>query len=195
MAIRTFALLCLLGLLASAGVVPYAAAAESYDFYARDWPRGLHENVHRYHLPQGREKLDRGSYRYAMNDANFILSRFPNDPEGLKLVMRIALDWPNNEGVAMPYFQKALDLYPQHGETWLIYGVYLHRMGEPAEAVEAYRSAIERNDSLADAHYNLGLALLKLGELDAANAAAQRAYELGHPMQGLRRKLEDAGAR
>lgn len=195
MHLRSLLVLPVLGLVAVLGLASGASAAEPYDFYARNWPSGLHENVHRYHLRQGHEKAERGAYQYAMNEANFILARFPNDPEGLKLAMKIALDWPNNERGAMPYFRKALDRYPQHAETWLIYGVYLHRLGTPAEAVEAYRSAIERDANLADAHYNLGLALLELDEVDAASDAAQRAYDLGHPLPGLRKKLGSAGAR
>lgn len=195
MHLRSLLVLPVLGLVAVLGLASVASALESYDFYARNWPRGLHENVHKYHLRQGHDKAERGAYQYAMNDANFILSRFPNDPEGLQLVMKIALDWLNNDQVAMPYFRKALDRYPQHAETWLIYGVYHHRLGNLQEAVEAYRSAIERDRRLADAHYNLGLALLELGQLEDARTAAQRAYELGHPLPGLRNKLDSARTR
>ena len=165
-------------------------AVDSYNFYAQNWPSGLHENVHKYHLGQGKDKLENGSYEYAMGDANFILARFPNDPKGLQLAMNVALDWPEKKLAAMPYFEKALRKYPQHGETWLIYGVYLHRLERMEKAVKAYKTAIEKSPSLAEAHYNLGLALVELGMLEKANQAAQKAYQLGYPLPGLREKLQ-----
>ncbi len=42
-------------------------------------------------------------------------------------------------------------------------------------------------------HYFLGLVYLKLKDLDNASAHAKRAYELGYPLQGLRRQLNAAG--
>lgn len=42
-------------------------------------------------------------------------------------------------------------------------------------------------------HYFLGLVYLKLKDLDNASAHAKQAYELGYPLQGLRRQLEAAG--
>lgn len=168
--------------------------ASAYDFYARNWPEGLHKRVHQYHLEEGHKHVDSGSYQSALNDAEFILSRFPNDPEGLQLIMRIALDGDPDDTAAMPYFETALNRYPQHGETWLLYGIYLHRLGRLKEAVEAYNSAIDREARLAESYYNLGLALLDLGRLKRANEAAQRAYGLGHPLPGLRKRLRAKNA-
>lgn len=42
-------------------------------------------------------------------------------------------------------------------------------------------------------HYFLGLIYLKLKNLDEASIHAKRAYELGYPLQGLRRQLDAAG--
>jgi tetratricopeptide (TPR) repeat protein len=129
-----------------------------------------------------------------MRDAAFILRRFPNDPNALQLAMKVALTWPNHEQAAEPHFKKALERFPQYGETWLLYGVYLHRMGDLDEAVDNYRMALERKGPKAEAYYNLGLALFDLGELRKANRAAQEAYDRGFPLPGLRDKLQAEGA-
>lgn len=45
----------------------------------------------------------------------------------------------------------------------------------------------------ADIEYNLGLIEFEIGDMDAANASAQRAYALGYPLPGLKNKLQQIG--
>lgn len=176
------------------GAMPVLGAAKGHDYYGHDAPGGLLTNVEKYHLEPGRDKLQHGRYAYAMADARFMLAYFPNNPDALKLAMEIALQWPGNEMAAKPFFEKAINSYPQHGQTYLIYGVYLHRLGKTEEAVAEYKKAIKRDPRSAEAHYNLGLALVALGHLKEANDAAHKAYALGHPLPGLKNKLKSKNA-
>ena len=173
---------------------PFAAARYGYDYYHNDAPRKLLRNVEKYHLKPGEQKMNRGDYVYAMGDAKFMLRYFPNDPKALRLAMEISLRWPGHETDAEPWFEKAIHAFPQYGETYLIYGVYLHRRGKMERAVTEYKKAIDRDPNLADAHYNLGLALLELGRLREANEEAHRAYALKYPLPGLRNELQSRGA-
>ncbi|MCO6439775.1 MAG: tetratricopeptide repeat protein [Nitrococcus mobilis] len=174
--------------------MPSLAAVKGHDYYGNDFPPGLLVNVEKYHLEPGRDKLSHGRYSYAMADARFMLAYFPNNPNALKLAMEIALQWPEHNTEAEPFFEKAIDSYPQHGETYLIYGVYLHRLGKVEDAVAEYKKAIERDPRSAEAHYNLGLALVALDRFDEANVAAHKAYALGHPLPGLKNELKSHGA-
>ena len=63
---------------------------------------------------------------------------------------------------------------PMRTATW---AMSLKDQGRFEEAVDAYR-AIERKPTLADAHNNLGNALLEQGRLDEAIAAYDRAIQL-----------------
>ncbi|WP_440997110.1 tetratricopeptide repeat protein [Arhodomonas sp. SL1] len=143
--------LLLVALLASARV----AADGPHDYYAGDAPPGLLENARGYHLTPAERKLERGAYRYAMQDARFILGRFPNDPIALALAARIALAWPGHARDAVTYFERAVALFPQYAETWLLCGLYHERLGELDTARTAYRHALERDPGLARARERL----------------------------------------
>lgn len=176
------------------GAMPSLAAVKSYDYYGHEFLPNLLVNVEKYHLEPGRNKFQRGQYKYAMHDARFMLAYFPNNPNALKLAMEIALQWPEHNMEAKPFFEKAIGSYPQHSETYLIYGVYLHRLGKIEDAVAEYKKAIERDPRSAEAHYNLGLALVALDRFDEANVAAHKAYALGHPLPGLKNELKSHDA-
>jgi tetratricopeptide (TPR) repeat protein len=125
--------------------------------------------VEQYHLGPAKAHLAGGRANYAMEDIKFILRHFPNHPDALMLLDSAA------KGLGQPtmpdkYFKAAIDAYPR------------------------YQHALSLSPYLPDAHYNLGLALVKAKRLDEANAHAVAAYRLGHPMPGLRNQLVRAGA-
>lgn len=149
--------------------------------------------VEKYHLGPAKQKLSDGRTTYAMQDIEFMLRHFPNNPNALMLLETAArrLGQPD-----MParYFKQAIAAYPDEPMTYLAYGMYLHKRGQTADAIAQYQRALSLNPNLPDGHYNLGLALVKAKRYAEANAHAVSAYRLGHPMPGLRNQLQRAGA-
>ncbi len=66
-----------------------------------------------------------------------------------------------------------------------------YRAGLPAEAVAPLQHALARNDSLAEAHYLLGLVYRDLQRLDDATASLERAVKLAPGLVPAREELAD----
>ena len=81
----------------------------------------------------------------------------------------------------------------QDPTVYYVYGMYLHRSGDLESAAENYKTSLAMYEANAEVHYNLGLLYLDSGDLDQAAEHARRAYELGYPLPGLRRKLSENG--
>jgi tetratricopeptide (TPR) repeat protein len=98
---------------------------------------------------------------------------------------------------AVPNHHPALDAVARYfaggGNVHLIYGVYLHRRKQFAEAEQEYLRALELLGESADAHYDLGLLYADQAEWDRAKTHAIAAYRLAHPLQGLKRRLLKKG--
>ena len=89
-----------------------------------------------------------------------------------------------------------LDRHPDSGFAWKVLGAALQMQGK--DSVAELRKATELLPDDADAHYNLGNALLMLGRLDEAEASYRRAlqtspdhvdayYNLGNTLRNLGR--------
>ncbi|MFZ5491213.1 MAG: tetratricopeptide repeat protein [Pseudomonadota bacterium] len=149
--------------------------------------------VEQYHLGPAKAHLAGGRANYAMEDIKFILRHFPNHPDALMLLDSAA------KGLGQPtmpdkYFKAAIDAYPNEPMTYVVLGMLQQKRGNIGDAIARYQHALSLSPYLPDAHYNLGLALVKAKRLDEANAHAVAAYRLGHPMPGLRNQLVRAGA-
>ncbi|GIX21522.1 MAG: hypothetical protein KatS3mg121_0305 [Gammaproteobacteria bacterium] len=166
------------------------------------------EVVHKYHFDEGVRSLQRGMNSSVWADLNYVLRAFPNHHEALEAMARLLRlrDKPMSRALydaryrGMPpevesraYFEHAMRFAPHDGVVRLLYGIDLHLAGEPEAAAARYLEARELGVDSADLWYNLGLARLALGDGEGALAAARRAYALGHPLPGLRRKLARAG--
>lgn len=149
--------------------------------------------VEKYHLGPARAKLRDGRAGHAMNDIKFILRHFPNNPNALMLLDDASkrLGQPN---LPDQYFKQAIAAYPEEPMTYVVHGMFLQKRGQIADAIGQYEHALSLNPNLPDAHYNLGLALVRAKRYADANAHAVAAYRLGHPMPGLRNQLVRAGA-
>jgi tetratricopeptide (TPR) repeat protein len=60
------------------------------------------------------------------------------------------------------------------------------------KAATEYQKTIELKPDLAEAHYNLGLLYVDLGDYAKARKEADIAYAAGYPLQGLKNKLARA---
>jgi tetratricopeptide (TPR) repeat protein len=195
--------LCFVALLVAALVNGLALSriAASQDTVARDYylagsdraaTQAL-KQVELNHYGLAVKYLQNKQYRYAQNDLEFILKYFPNHPQALARMGEVALATKRPD-LAEQHFRNAIGRYPQHDETHVLYGAFLHRLGRIDAAIAQYQKALEINPDSAYGNYNLGLAYVDRKNYSQANIHAQKAYELGVSFPGLRRKLQAAGA-
>ena len=115
----------------------------------------------------------------AIEELKYTLDRFPNHPLGLQL-MGLVSKITKNPGMAIAYYQKALNLYPQYAVTHAQYGQYLLSIGYIDGAIESLKRSIEINPKLVGSYVVLAQAHAKKGNTELANEAAVRAKELGY---------------
>jgi Flp pilus assembly protein TadD len=130
-----------------------------------------------------------------MADLDYVLRAFPNHPEALMLVARYQAEG-GSRGVfrsADCYFQRARLFTPDDPVMHMLYAIYLTQKKQDERALESYEEALKLSPDYAEAHYNIGLLLVKLGRLDAAKVHAEKAYAAGYPLDGLRRQLVRRG--
>ncbi|MDP8980366.1 MAG: tetratricopeptide repeat protein [Acidobacteriota bacterium] len=81
-------------------------------------------------------------------------------------------------GDALPYYQKAIELWPEmYGANYLLGRCY-YQLGSYLEAERYLSRATERAPLEAAPHLYFGLSELRLGRLDAAESAVRHAIEL-----------------
>ena len=76
----------------------------------------------------------------------------------------------------------------------MIISAYLMRQGNTKDAEPLLTKALQLDPESINAHYNLGLLYAQTKRLELANRHAQKAYSMGHPSPGLRKRLEAEGA-
>lgn len=93
-------------------------------------------------------------------------------------------------------YQTALKRWPKSLGGWIGLGNSQYAAGDLSRAAQAFRRATELHPQAAPAFNNLAQTLLELGRLNEAEAAAQRAIELGGPhLETYRQTLEAILAR
>lgn len=132
-------------------------------------------------------------------DLDYTLRAFPNHHRALYSMARYYLSQKDMRRPPLPrsaacYFERATRFAPRDGTVRLVHGIYLYKAGRIEDSLEKFRAAAELSPGSAEVHYNLGLVYVQLDDLAQAKVHADRAYELGHPMAGLRNKLKRRGA-
>jgi len=115
----------------------------------------------------------------AIADLKFTLDRFPNHPRALLLfetVARVA----QVPQLPLPYYERAMELFPQYALTHAQYGRYLAEIGKVQEGLAQLNMAVEIAPDFAATYVWLAEVHSKSGELDLARQAAMRARELGY---------------
>ena len=153
------------------------------------------------HFDAGVESLrGHAKNRHALaGDLDYTLRAFPNHHRALYAMARYYLSSKEYNRPPLPrsaecYFDRAARFAPHDGIVRLIQGIYFYKSGDIDAATEEFRTALALSPDSAEVHYNIGLAYVELDRLAEAKEHADRAYELGHPMAGLRNKLKRRGA-
>jgi len=171
-----------------------------FDYTNAQHFREMLPRVERVHFDAGVESL-RGHAQHPNQlggDLDYTLRAFPNHHRALYSMARYYLTKRSFKRAplrytAQCYFERAMAFKPGDGVVRMVYGVYLYKAGSLKEATRRFREALELSPNDAEVHYNLGLVLVETKKWDDAKIHAQKAYELGHPMPGLRNKLQRAG--
>jgi tetratricopeptide (TPR) repeat protein len=103
-----------------------------------------------------------------------VLQAFPQDREAMARLGRLCWEDGNLDGAASLLERAVAGDCP--ASTWFNLGVVRQDLGDHAGAATAYRQAVAKNPTYAEAAVNLGIALQESGELDSAMAAYQTAY-------------------
>ena len=178
-----------------------------FDYTSVDAPRLLRE-VEPYHMTPRVVNLQSGETSSVGGDLTFTIRAFPNHHRALDLIAQLFRMKDNKmsplqyddryrnmpeSATADVYFERAMDFAPHDAIVRIIYGRHLHLIGDIDNALKYYLQGKEMNAISADLEYNLGLIYANQREYDKAINHARRAYELGHPLPGLRKKLARAG--
>jgi tetratricopeptide (TPR) repeat protein len=160
-----------------------------------------HTIVERYHFSREVESLTRGlTAESPVGDLAYVLRQIPNHYRALAAMSTFQLkngyrpDYePNGIYTADCYFRRALTFTSDDPVLHFVYGIHLHRAGDLEMALAEYEIAEKLGPPNAELHYNMGLLYVDLKRYDAAREHAQKAYELGYPLGGLKARLHRLG--
>lgn len=149
------------------------------------------------HFTPDVEALIRGVTGDIENDIDYTLRTFPNHHRALysvaKLQLRSGYRRIGHYLTADCYFDRAMRFKPDDGIVRMIYGIYLHKKGRYEDALQRYKEALDLAPEEVELHYNIGLVYADLKRFKDAVPHAQKAYEAGYPLPGLRQRLKNAG--
>jgi tetratricopeptide (TPR) repeat protein len=150
------------------------------------------------HFTQDVEGLRRGASSSIGGDLDYTLRASPNHHRALIAIVNLGrklnTDSPAGAKYTIPcYFDRAIRFASNDAVVRLIYGTYLARVGKQADALRQLQLAESLDPNNANIHYNLGLLYFDTKDYPKARQNAQRAYELGFTLPGLRKKLEEVG--
>jgi tetratricopeptide (TPR) repeat protein len=151
-----------------------------HDFFTaeQDGVKGYLENMTINHLNKVTGWIQQGRINDAAADLQYVLDRFPNNPQALQLLPMVAR-LAKNQAMATSYFEKALKQFPQYAITHAQYGLYLVSNGNVDEGVEQFKQCIAIEPKLAAGHAGLAHAYARKGDMTKAREAANKARELG----------------
>lgn len=168
----------------------------NYFGHLDDYQKSLLSNNEEHHLKVAITKLSSGKpwqIQYVKQQMTYFLPRWPNHPKALQIVSEVALR-THDPAYALRWFTKGIDAFPRVYQTYVLYGIYLYRSEQYSKAEKEFRTAVTLAPDSSETNYNLGLALFHEHHYGEANKYAQRAYQLGYPLDGLRRLLKKAGS-
>ncbi|WP_421862684.1 tetratricopeptide repeat protein [Motiliproteus sp.] len=151
------------------------------------------------HFTRGVQRGLYGNTGKLIDDVNYVLRHIPNHPQALLLMYEIQTRpgfRRNKQGrtdyyydSVSCYFKRAMFIAPDDPAVYLTRAVIAHRDNNFKDAEADYLKALELNEKHAEAHYNLGLLYFSQKKYAQSRQHADKAYDLGYPLQGLKRKL------
>ncbi len=119
----------------------------------------------------GDARLSRGTvlatmrqHAQALTDFDAVLAQAPNHSEALYNRGTALLEL-GRQAEALAAFERALAQAPKHGRAWNNRGRALQMLNRHDDAIESFEKAIALDKDYADAHSNLALSLLTVGDL------------------------------
>lgn len=159
--------------------------------------------VEQYHFDVGVQSLKGlsnvvGGEARLGGDISYTLRAFPNHHLALYTMIRYYVEKVPKGAQRMLYdppcwFDRARRFAPHDATVVMLEGVYYQKIGRLSQAKQAYETALDMDPGSAEINYNAGLLYIALKDYERASTCASRAYELGYPLPGLRRKLVKLG--
>lgn len=131
-----------------------------------------------YHTNRVVHSIKVGRYDEAIADLKFVLDKWPNHPRALLLIESVG-KMTQVPTLPIPYYEKALQMYPQYAITYAQYGKYLVEIEQAEKGIQHLKLAIEKDEKLVAAHVWLAEAYSKHGQKQLAKKEAEVARSLG----------------
>jgi len=148
------------------------------------------------HFTREVEMLIEGSTGTVYGDIDYTLRAIPNYHRALYAMSRLQIrdggfDREKNKYYSsFCYFERAVALQPKDFVSYMLYGIHFHRVGDLKGALNKYTKSEELGNDSAEFYYNFSLLYFDIGNIDLSKYYAEMAYDLGYPLQGLKRKLK-----
>lgn len=160
---------------------PQGSMAGGQDYFTADKSPGSYlmilEGAHVKTIPSW---INTGRLDNAIGDIKYTLDRFPNHPVSLQQLSMVA-QMAKNTALAVSYFERAINTFPQYALTRAQYGLYLVSINNIDAGIKHLIQSVEMEPKLAAGHAGLAHAYAKKGDLEQAREAARKARELGFP--------------
>ncbi len=190
---------------------PIGGGFGPYDYNnleARGKPLFLVESAH--FTPEVENLIRGNTSATPFGDLDYTLRAFPNHHRALYAFSKYEIQeihksqlkglpykTPKTKGgfpaTAACYFDRAIRWRPNDPNVRLIYGIHLHKIGKSREALDQYKISEKIQPNSAELNYNMGLLYFDLKQYNLAKQYAKKAYQLGYPLPGLRKKLASVG--
>ncbi len=174
---------------------PSAGNFGPYDYLVHKDKLPVVENRH---FTSRVEQLQAGeTSKNPMGDIRYTLVKFPNHHRALYSAVRFNLANRNEASrrryPAECFLQRAIHFSPKDPVPYMLYGLYLHRLGKLEQSLEKYQTAERLAPNDANLLYNIGLVHFDRKNYSESHRYAVKAYSHGIGLPGLKRKLQQAG--